>query len=58
MHRDLKPENILLRESDKKWVLIDFGLSGFSKEDYLYDACGTYGYMAPEMLQTNNQGNN
>ena len=50
MHRDLKPENILLRDSDKKWVLIDFGLSGFSKEDYLYEACGTYGYMAPEML--------
>ena len=30
MHRDLKPENILRRESDKKWVIIDFGLSAFS----------------------------
>lgn len=50
MHRDLKPENILLRPKDMKWVLIDFGLSAFINEQYLYDKCGTMGYMAPEVL--------
>jgi len=27
LHRDIKPANILLRESDKKAILIDFGLA-------------------------------
>lgn len=27
VHRDLKPQNILLRDTDKKWVLADFGLA-------------------------------
>jgi serine/threonine protein kinase len=53
MHRDLKPENILLREKDQKWVLADFGLSAFTNEQYLYDRCGTMGYMAPEVLAEN-----
>jgi len=53
MHRDLKPDNILLRESDSKWVLADFGLSAFTKENHIYDKCGTLGYMAPEMLSEN-----
>jgi len=30
MHRDIKPENIIQRETDKKWVLVDFGLAAFT----------------------------
>lgn len=47
MHRDLKPENIILREEDNKWVIGDFGLAARSDKDYLYDKCGTMGYIAP-----------
>ena len=50
MHRDLKPDNILLREKDKKWVLIDFGLAAFTSQNYLYTKCGTLGYIAPEVM--------
>ena len=50
MHRDLKPENIILRNEDRKWVLGDFGLVGQSNGDYLYDKCGTMGYIAPEIM--------
>jgi len=58
LHRDLKPENILLA-SDGHLCLTDFGLS----KDFRWDdvdeqredgrtltICGTYEYMAPEML--------
>lgn len=55
MHRDLKPENIIMRESDKKWVVADFGLAAFTNEAYLYDKCGTMGYIAPEILVENNK---
>lgn len=47
MHRDLKPENILQRSKDGKWVIADFGLSASFNEPFLYDKCGTMGYMAP-----------
>lgn len=50
MHRDIKPENIILREKDGMWVLADFGLAAFTNEVYLYDKCGTMGYIAPEIL--------
>lgn len=53
MHRDLKPQNILLRESDKKWVIVDLGLGAFTKENYLFDKCGTMGYMAPQINAQN-----
>lgn len=53
MHRDLKPENIILRESDQSWVLADFGLAAFTNQQYLYDKCGTMGYIAPEILDEN-----
>ncbi len=29
------------------WVLGDFGLAAISTENYLYDKCGTMGYIAP-----------
>ena len=57
MHRDLKPENILQRSDDGKWVLADFGLSASFQEKFLYDKCGTMGYMAPEIMQQNGYEN-
>jgi serine/threonine protein kinase len=47
MHRDLKPENIIMRESDQEWVLADFGLAAYTNQKYLYDKCGTMGFIAP-----------
>jgi serine/threonine protein kinase len=55
MHRDIKPENILLRPGDQKWVLVDFGLAAFTNEKYLFDRCGTLGYMAPEVFTLNEE---
>jgi serine/threonine protein kinase len=57
LHRDLKPENILLLsfESLKDSVKIaDFGLSTKLNEESWFnptDKCGTFSYMAPEMLR-------
>ena len=53
MHRDLKPENMILREADGRWVLADFGLAAFTQEDFLFDTCGTMGYIAPEITNEN-----
>jgi serine/threonine protein kinase len=55
MHRDLKPENIIMRESDKQWVLADFGLAAYTNQKYLYDKCGTMGFIAPEILAENQE---
>lgn len=50
MHRDIKPENVIRREEDGRWVICDFGLAARSNEEYLYDKCGTMGYIAPEIM--------
>jgi len=54
VHRDLKPENILLasKEPDALIKVADFGLARMiSGKDMMKTACGTPGYVAPEVLQ-------
>lgn len=53
IHRDIKPHNIIV--SKMQPVLIDFGLAMVTNtemEPYNYYKCGTMGYTAPEVLQT------
>uniref|UniRef100_A0A8C4NMX4 Calcium/calmodulin-dependent protein kinase 1Da n=1 Tax=Eptatretus burgeri TaxID=7764 RepID=A0A8C4NMX4_EPTBU len=53
VHRDLKPENLLYYSQDKdsKIMLSDFGLSKIQPTgDLMSTACGTPGYVAPEIL--------
>jgi len=52
-HRDLKPENLLLSDRTKnaKIMISDFGLSKiFNDDEVMKTACGTPGYVAPEVL--------
>jgi calcium/calmodulin-dependent protein kinase I len=54
VHRDLKPENLLLKDDDdiSEVKLADFGLSKImSQKVMMQTACGTPGYVAPEVLQ-------
>jgi len=53
VHRDLKPENLLLTstEDDADVKIADFGLAKLLNADTLMQtACGTPGYVAPEIL--------
>ncbi|KAI9343985.1 kinase-like domain-containing protein [Obelidium mucronatum] len=53
VHRDIKPENIIFRTpNSNKIALIDFGQSAIltPNQIFLRTACGTMGYMAPEIL--------
>jgi len=53
VHRDLKPENLLYksRDADARIMLSDFGLSKLLQSDKMMKtACGTPGYVAPEVL--------
>merc|ERR1739848_93818 len=57
VHRDLKPENLLYSSpaNDAKIKVADFGLARIvSGNDMMKTACGTPGYVAPEIL--NNKG--
>ncbi|KAF8587493.1 Pkinase-domain-containing protein [Ramaria rubella] len=54
VHRDLKPENILYRtgDSDSGIVIADFGIAKHlhSPEEVLHTLAGSFGYVAPEVL--------
>ncbi len=55
IHRDIKPENLLYSTKDPNTAMIkvsDFGLARFiSQETLASTACGTPGYVAPEILR-------
>jgi serine/threonine protein kinase len=54
VHRDLKPENILYSDHSQEAHIkvADFGLARVvSANDVMKTACGTPGYVAPEILQ-------
>lgn len=56
VHRDLKPENLLYDSpnDDAKIKIADFGLAKLlSDESMMTTACGTPGYVAPEILHGN-----
>lgn len=52
VHRDLKPENLLYysAQEDSKIMISDFGLSKMEDSGIMATACGTPGYVAPEVL--------
>lgn len=52
VHRDLKPENLLYYspDDDSKIMISDFGLSKMEESGIMATACGTPGYVAPEVL--------
>jgi len=59
VHRDLKPENLLLKSKDDDTIikLADFGLSKIvGQEVMMQTACGTPGYVAPEVLKAQGYG--
>jgi len=59
VHRDLKPENLIYASpaSDAPIKLADFGLAKVvSEKAIMQTACGTPGYVAPEILQNTGFG--
>lgn len=53
VHRDLKPENLLYADATDTAIvkLADFGLAKMIKDnEFMTTACGTPGYVAPEIL--------
>ncbi|CAG9328240.1 unnamed protein product [Blepharisma stoltei] len=58
VHRDLKPENLLLSSADEGGILkiTDFGLARFYDDDLMTTACGTPGYVAPEIIEARGYG--
>ncbi|CAK60765.1 unnamed protein product (macronuclear) [Paramecium tetraurelia] len=52
IHRDMKLENVMLSKmnSIENIKIIDFGLAIFNTPDYPFAVCGTPGYIAPEIL--------
>jgi len=55
IYRDIKPSNIMIRKSDRRVILIDFGIARTiqSEDDksLTRTAIGTMGYMAPEQYR-------
>ena len=58
IHRDLKPENLLYatREEGSIIKISDFGLARFLQDEYAWTACGTPGYVAPEIIDGKGYG--
>ncbi|KAI8993411.1 kinase-like domain-containing protein [Pilobolus umbonatus] len=60
VHRDIKPENLLFKtpDEDARLLITDFGLSKLLKNnnEVLTTACGTPGYVAPEVLKGTGHG--
>ncbi|KAA1476373.1 Pkinase-domain-containing protein [Dentipellis sp. KUC8613] len=60
VHRDLKPENILYRTRDagSDIVIADFGIAKHlhSSEEQLMSLAGSFGYVAPEVLNQKGHG--
>ncbi|KAG9124899.1 hypothetical protein FRC07_009806 [Ceratobasidium sp. 392] len=60
VHRDLKPENILYRTKadDSGLVIADFGIAKHlhSPEEQLQTVAGSFGYVAPEVLNGTGHG--
>ena len=55
IYRDIKPSNIMIRKSDKKIILVDFGIARTLVSD-THQICtitsvGTMGYMSPEQYR-------
>uniref|UniRef100_A0A5S6R200 Protein kinase domain-containing protein n=1 Tax=Trichuris muris TaxID=70415 RepID=A0A5S6R200_TRIMR len=52
VHRDIKPENLLYQtpDPDSRIIITDFGLSKSVESEVMETACGTPGYVAPEVL--------
>ena len=52
IHRDLKPENLLYETKNEHSIIkvSDFGLARFLEGNLATTACGTPGYVAPEVL--------
>lgn len=50
VHRDLKPENILINKKDKV-KLCDFGCCVDIRNGFRETFCGTFEYMAPEIIR-------
>ncbi|MBE9184532.1 GUN4 domain-containing protein [Microcoleus sp. LEGE 07076] len=54
IHRDIKPENIIRRQSDNKFVLIDFGIAKLLTDSALLRSAtliGSKDYVAPEQMR-------
>lgn len=58
IHRDLKPENLLYasREDSAIIKISDFGLARFLQNELATTACGTPGYVAPEIIEGKGYG--
>ncbi|CAI4051105.1 hypothetical protein SKDZ_15G1380 [Saccharomyces kudriavzevii ZP591] len=60
VHRDLKPENVLYvdKSENSPLVIADFGIAKQlkGKEDLIYKAAGSLGYVAPEVLTQDGHG--